>query len=688
MIPQKLILYNFLSHDKSEIDFSTFNSAVILGSYYGSFERSNGSGKSSIFKSLAWVLYGIVDHKKKDGVVKKDKKYCKVEFTFESGCQIYRITRKRDKVISESEVILEQFDGSLFKDISCDTNTLTNEKIENIIGLNYEVFINSVYFKQNDISLFADTTPSKRKDIIKALLRIEKWDLYQKKAKDKAKTLLTCIEEKIKNQIPIDNILYQLNECEKNCNLTKDIITKQNNRYIEINSSLSSKRSQFSGKNDLIEKLKQLNKDWNISKNQIDDNLLKIKENSFIIDKYEKSEKILKANIKALTDKIKSGKNIDITKIQTSLVFGRTKENILKEKIIQLEKELKLGANCPTCKKALSKQDVVSLIQNQKIELNKIKNEFNETKNKLQSAEKKAIILQNQANSISESELEKSKLELKLNKCLNTLLLAKNDLDCKIKENELLNSKNYESQINTIKSKLSKDGIDKLNKEIIQDENEILILKSTIDKFNIEYGSLIQNKENLTKQIKLQKEIQIELDKLNSEYIIFDKLRGFFGKEGIQSIIIENILDELTAYTNDTLNKICTEPTMIAIKTQKQNDNGNWTETLDIEVTINGHTNDFEIFSGGEKFRISLALRLALSNILNKRSNTNIKFLLLDEVTSSLDDKGIELFVNMIKTLSNDIKILIITHDDKLKGQFSDIIIVDKTSSGSKIIKQ
>ena len=65
-----------------------------------------------------------------------------------------------------------------------------------------------------------------------------------------------------------------------------------------------------------------------------------------------------------------------------------------------------------------------------------------------------------------------------------------------------------------------------------------------------------------------------------------------------------------------------------------------------------------------------------------------IKFLLLDEISSSLDKKGLEMFINVVKILGNDMKILVITHDERLKDKFSDVIMVNKTPEGSHAMLQ
>jgi DNA repair exonuclease SbcCD ATPase subunit len=691
MIPVKLKLHNFLSHDRSEIDFSKFNTALILGCYNGDFDRSNGSGKSSILHSIRWVLFDKTDHRKKDSVVKRDKKYCEVEYTFQipTNNQLYQVIRKRDQIIGDSEVTLGQWDGTTFKDISCDTNTLTNQKIESIIGLNDEVFINSVYFKQNDVSLFADSTPSKRKDIIKALLRIEQWDAYQKRAKDKARVLLGRIEEKRAQVASTDGVQDQIKRAKSRVQVVQAELKTTNAKYVSLTQDLANQRtaftSKFGNRKDSLERLKQLNREYQEAKKQLEEGKAHIRKTASAIGQYQREEQAIKATIKALSEKAREGKGIDLAKIAQSLLQGRTKEKVLKEQLLALEKDVVLGSNCPTCKEPISKQKVQDLKRQRKEELDRLKTSYQDIKTKLQQAERKAAQLQKTAEEAQAAELDRSKAEVKLARCVSALEAAEVEQSRYESSNKALGLSDFERQISDLKSKTSKEEADRFEQELEEADKSLAQLKTSIDKLNMEYGGLTKNLEDLSKQETLQAKIQEELNTLQGEYAVFDKLKDYFGKDGIQSIIIENVIDDLENYTNDILSKICNEPTTMAIKTQRQTDAGGWQETFDIEVTSGGRTDDLSSYSGGEQFRVSLALRLALSNILTKRTGGESKLLLLDEVSSSLDDKGVELFVDIVKQLGNDMKVLIITHDQLLKQQFNDVLIVNKTSSGSTV---
>ena len=77
------------------------------------------------------------------------------------------------------------------------------------------------------------------------------------------------------------------------------------------------------------------------------------------------------------------------------------------------------------------------------------------------------------------------------------------------------------------------------------------------------------------------------------------------------------------------------------------------------------------LISGGEKFRVSLAIRLALSKILTRRAGVDLELLILDEPGAFLDDNGRNSFVQMINGLKDSFSnILVITHLTELKAAF------------------
>jgi len=159
------------------------------------------------------------------------------------------------------------------------------------------------------------------------------------------------------------------------------------------------------------------------------------------------------------------------------------------------------------------------------------------------------------------------------------------------------------------------------------------------------------------------------------------------GKNGIQTILLNAVIEDLEKTSNEILTSICNEPFTIFLDTQRIGSDGvSIVDTLDLRVKKEGIVQNFKSLSGGEKFRISLALRIALSEISSRHGGSALEFLLLDEINSPLDRQGTEsLFANVISALEKKYKILVITHNDSLKEKFSNVLDVTKINGESSV---
>ena len=691
MLPIKLALNNFLSHTKSELDFTKFNVSLILGNYEGNTDVSNGSGKSAIFSGISYALFNKGRGKKIDDVVKKGEKLCVVEFDFElDGC-VYRIVRKRDKFIKQSSVQLYQLDGDNFIDISADTNTLTDVKIAELIKFNYDVFVNSVYFKQGDIDLFINTTASKRKEILRSLLNIDKWEDYYKVARDNHKVLSTKITDLNSLLLPEHSIVNELENKKQDLTALHQARDLENEKYLNRGSYLNTLenkyKEQYNDTKNIPIKIKTLQLEKEKTQKRIaylksitykNDN--QILDNEDELNKYNEKLKTIKEKIKA-----KDGINLKI--LNDKMLVGKTKSNILKNKISELSKDLEFGDECDKCYTKIKHNHIESIKQKRLEERKNSQNELDILQVKLKKATE---ILQQKTSTVeiaNKALLEKGKIDLFVNNLHNSIKSLTEENKRNNKEIKELSEKSFDKEINDLKQIIDGNNIETIKELINSTKLEVAEISQKRDQLYVKYGSTQNAIIELEKKQKEQKELLNKISELNHKVIVYDKLKNCFGKDGIQSTIIEGIVGELEHYTNETLAKICNEPTNVSIKMQKISENGNINETFDIEVSRGGEVDDIEVLSGGEKFRISLALRLALSKILAKKIGGVVKFLLLDEVSSTLDTKGVNVFVNIIKQLSSEFKIMLISHDEQVKEHFDSVISVHKNSSGSSIVQ-
>jgi exonuclease SbcC len=113
----------------------------------------------------------------------------------------------------------------------------------------------------------------------------------------------------------------------------------------------------------------------------------------------------------------------------------------------------------------------------------------------------------------------------------------------------------------------------------------------------------------------------------------------------------------------------------------------NTIETLDIRISDELGTRDYELYSGGEAFRVNFAIRIAMSKVLARRAGARLQTLVIDEGFGTQDGPGRERLVEAINTIQNDFeKIIIITHIDELKDAFPARIEVWKTPEGSRLM--
>jgi exonuclease SbcC len=183
-----------------------------------------------------------------------------------------------------------------------------------------------------------------------------------------------------------------------------------------------------------------------------------------------------------------------------------------------------------------------------------------------------------------------------------------------------------------------------------------------------------------------KKEKELQITQASKEGGIYRELSKAFGKTGVQALIIETALPEIEEEANKILRRLTDGRMTIKFETQKPDKKGNVHETLDIVIGDELGTRNYEMFSGGEAFRINFAVRIALSRLLARRAGAPLPTLIIDEGFGTQDSTGMEKLKEAINSIQADFeKILVITHMDELKDAFPARIDVTKTSAGSTI---
>jgi len=193
---------------------------------------------------------------------------------------------------------------------------------------------------------------------------------------------------------------------------------------------------------------------------------------------------------------------------------------------------------------------------------------------------------------------------------------------------------------------------------------------------------LVQQREALGTHKEEREAIKAQIANLRT-------LEHAFGKDGIPALLIEQALPEIETHANEILDRLSSGEMSVSFETQrlfKDKKRDDRKETLDIVIQDAAGKREYELFSGGEAFRINFAIRLALSRVLSHRAGARLQTLVIDEGFGSQDADGRQRLVEAITlVLPEFAKIMVITHLEELKDAFPARIEVTKMPKGSQV---
>lgn len=176
---QSITIKNFRSFvgPAQQLDFSELPRGVCFLRGENEVEPSlgaNGSGKTTIWNALSWCLFG----KTPDGLRNPDiipweekKKSPKVDVSLLIDSVPYVVTRRASP-----------------NSLRIDGQDANQEKVERLIGLNFETFTHTVLFGQ-DRDLFFDLSASDKLGLFTDALDLNRWDERSKVASDEVRIL-------------------------------------------------------------------------------------------------------------------------------------------------------------------------------------------------------------------------------------------------------------------------------------------------------------------------------------------------------------------------------------------------------------------------------------------------------------------------------------------------------------------
>jgi len=144
-----------------------------------------------------------------------------------------------------------------------------------------------------------------------------------------------------------------------------------------------------------------------------------------------------------------------------------------------------------------------------------------------------------------------------------------------------------------------------------------------------------------------------------------------YSQRGLEADFISDLVNELSNHAGGYINRLTDGNIGVTITPYKAMGKKTKSEIV-IDVTHNGKTKDFRIYSGGQKNRIERAINLGLMNLVSDK----IEFKMFDEIGKNLPPKGYERVILLMKDIFEGQQVLLITHETEMRKYFDHRIVV------------
>lgn len=699
MIIKTLTLKNFRKFKNATIEFPDGVTGVI---------GLNGVGKSTIFESIAWVLYGSVaartssDQIKRDGTSYTDRCRVELDFIFENNSFriIREMTGKNFKVSATATI-----NGK----IAATGAEIVNKYIQKKLGLDFKSFFTSIYAKQKELNALSSMVASERRPLILRMLGVDSLDEIIKEIKSDKREKDNLIEkmsqalfddahkdkidfykneiknlerQKNENEVFIKKMSGEIQESKKDIDVLEEKCNAIKNEYEKIKDKkekLSEQKTLFENKEKLVYEIK-------ILKNRINERQENVDQQKKKLCNYVNLDSDVKLLQKRLNESIKKIEALVKKNEQKKTLVNRYKKDIT-DIFINKEKIVKIGpdAKCPTCERILKDQYKKLLIKFDN-EMRKKDKEIVTLSKQIKEIEDKRskIVREEQALQKKKDYLNKKFREIErivttidiLNKEINK---EKIDFKRKIKKFKEFSKIKFDlSEFNTISKQINvffnnyQEYLDKRDRK----KDDFSKMKINLERKRSDNKLVRQKLENLRDKIS---ELEKSKKRINEEKIIIQHL-GMLSEvmSKFRTHLISRIRPTLSLYSSDYFEKL----------TDGKYSEVELDENYNLLIYDNGTAYDIERFSGGEEDLANLCLRLAISEVITERAGGVFNFIILDEIFGSQDIYRRKNIMRALNSLSSKFRqIFLITHVDDVKYYMENAITVLEEENGESKIK-
>jgi exonuclease SbcC len=693
VIPIELELQNFLAYrDPGKLNFEGIRIACLAG--------PNGAGKSSLLDAITWAVWGKARSNSPDELIHQGQNDMRVSLTFEHGGDRFRVMRQRKSGKRGTSLLeLQGWDRATesWRGLSEATMRATQAKIDELLRLDYETFVNSAFLMQGRADEFTTKTPNQRKQVLSTILGLERWERYE----DQAKTAIADVRaeiQRVEGRLDeIDRELGQredyrriLKEAEENAKVATQKLQEAEQQWTELEKTRADMASLQRQMDDLRHHLPKIKTEITETKGELEAAqqradkvaitvaLEEVRSGLSRLETFQSQHEDLTQQIAKLSNEAAHLKGVNAALVPET--------EPLKERIVTLDTSTE--PICPTCGQPLTEKHKARLVEELKQEVEERREQFRANRARIESLEASTSALNKELKNLNEQLALRSDL-VKKGGQLESALKHADEAATQVKalegklsrwlkelESASIQEEELEKQLSQKKRLLEAGAL--TNNDLDRIRYEKRLADERVGGARQQLSALDALEEMRSRQLEKQKALAADLG-------LYEDLRIAFSKKGVPAMIIETAVPELERSANELLSRMTDGRMAVRIETQREIKTGELREALDIIISDELGTRPYDLYSGGESFRINFAIRIALSRLLARRAGAQLRSLYIDEGFGSQDAHGRDLLVSAINSIQDDFDlILVITHIEEMKEAFPARIEVTKTPDGSQ----
>lgn len=678
MRPLKIIATDFLPfRGKVEIDLSDVHAATVTG--------KNGSGKSSFFVDA--ILFAVKGQARKrpEGLINDLSTTMSVDFYFQHREQCYLIQRSIEHTKQQQLKFFQIYDFatkvSKKEDLSERLLSETQQKLDDVLGISYNLLLSTSIAQQEDINRLFDLRPSERQDMIMEMLSLDYWE-------DKKVAVAKYLKDSDALDEKIEKVETTLAVVEGNVDVVQGEITSLRENLAPMVKLKGTLKEEIDAKQKEAGQAGE-RQTLQTEADVLGGKLLSTEERIKDLKKLP-AKSLPQEQVEKLTEDIKVYQEMVITVAKKKEELTTERDDLRGKEIhvvslMATQQDVNILTRVPCVGTDFhSKCQLLSQAKNTQTEILKylagLSHRFatledvhkflgdrigkiNTSLEQLADADKSAIDRQKDAETeINEAKSMLRDIEtgLELQKLADTIRDQRETLNHKINKLPQLDL----SGLIRTQNKLEEvtEALSTTEKEIVGKEKERELNSKTVTGLKTELEKL-----------------RVEETRIASYQILHQ------AYSDIPAYLFGETIPHIEAYANEILTKI--DPLKrIQLRPFKETKSGTQKKSLDVVGWTGTGLRDIENLSGSERFRQGLAIRVALARVNSEMYNTQIGFFIIDEGFGSLDPENVEAVKDVLREVSKQFDLfLVITHIEELKDTFDEEIHVETQKDGSKI---